>query len=455
MSDPASPSTPAPRVYRVAELLSGVRQLLEDRVGTLWVCGELSNLHRASSGHSYFSLKDDSAQVRAVLFRMAASRIPFEIEEGMEVLVQAQVTVYEPRGDLQLIVRHIEPRGQGALQLALEQLRRRLEAEGLFEDARKRPLPAFPSAVGVVTSPTGAAVRDVIQVASRLFPRIPLRLVPTRVQGEGADEEIAAALEGIGEVPGIEVVLLVRGGGSLEDLWSFNSERVVRAVVACPVPVVTGVGHEVDFTLVDAAADLRAPTPSAAAAAVLPDRDALRQQIRITSQRLLHSTRVSIARARARSERELAALRMLAPGTKLAAQRARMVAGIRGLGSAMKAQQMLQRSRLGEGVAALHRVSPGTGLAAERARTVAAARGLEAAIRARQGRQGSRLGELVAALDSLSPLAVLARGYAVARRKEDGAVIERADQVKPGETVSLRVARARIEATINRVEPLD
>lgn len=401
-------SDSAPRVYSVAELLTGVRQLLEDRIGRLWVSGELSNLHRASSGHSYFSLKDDSAQIRAVLFRMAARRVPFEIEEGMEVLVHAEVTVYEPRGDLQLIVRHIEPRGQGALQLALEQLRRRLEAEGLFDDARKRPLPVFPRSVGLVTSPTGAAVRDVIQVAGRLFPRIPIRLLPTRVQGEGAEEEIAEALEAIGSHPEIEVVLLVRGGGSLEDLWAFNSERVVRAVVACPVPVVTGVGHEVDFALVDAAADLRAPTPSAAAALVLPDRQALREQLQTSSRRLTRSILSSLERGRNRWERELMGLRMLAPATRLATQRTRLAAAGGRLLAATRSQQALAHSRL-------------AGMAA--------------------------------ALDSLSPLAVLARGYAVVRRQEDGVVVRRAADVKPGQGVSLRVSKAKIEATVNRSEP--
>lgn len=408
--DSALHSALEPRVFRVAELLAGVRQLLEDRVGRLWVSGEVSNLHRATSGHCYFSLKDETSQVRAVLFRMAARKVPFEIEEGLEVVVHAEVTVYEPRGDLQLIVRHIEPRGQGALQLALEQLRRRLEAEGLFDEARKRPLPDFPHSVGVVTSPTGAAVRDVIQVAGRLFPRIPLRLAPTRVQGEGAAEEIAEALETIGSFPGIEVVLLVRGGGSLEDLWAFNNERVVRAVVACPVPVVTGVGHEVDFTLVDAAADVRAPTPSAAAALALPDRAALREQLEASSNRLARSVRGVIDRSRDRWERELSALRMLAPATKLAAQRARLDAAGRRLVTAIRAQQILRRSRLA---------------------------GMETA------------------LDSLSPLAVLARGYAVVRRKEDGAVVRRADQVKPGEAVSLRVSEARIEATVDRADPTE
>ena len=235
-------------------------------MGRVWVSGEISNLHEARSGHRYFTLKDDEGQLRAAFFRGAARTLRFDLEEGMEVRVYAEVSLYEARGDLQLIVREVEPVGQGALQRAFEQLKARLGAEGLFDEARKRPLPAIPRGVGIVTSETGAAVRDVVRVASDRFPGVPLRIVPTRVQGDGSEDEIAAALGDVADVPGIDVVLLVRGGGSLEDLWAFNTEVVVRAVVNCPLPVVSGVGHEVDFTLADAAADARAATPSAAAA---------------------------------------------------------------------------------------------------------------------------------------------------------------------------------------------
>ena len=253
-------------IYGVSELLGGLDALLEDRVGRVWLVGEVSNLHRARSGHLYFTLKDDAAQIRAALFRGAARRLAFEPEDGLEVLVHGDVRIYEPRGDLQMVVRQLEPRGEGALQLAFEQLRRRLEAEGLFDAARKRPIPAIPSHVGVVTSPTSAAIRDVLEVSGRRAPALPILIAPTRVQGEGAEREIADALDRLAAREGIDVILLVRGGGSLEDLRAFNSETVARAIVRCPVPVVSGVGHEVDFTIADLAADLRAPTPSACSA---------------------------------------------------------------------------------------------------------------------------------------------------------------------------------------------
>ncbi|MFP6605513.1 MAG: exodeoxyribonuclease VII large subunit, partial [Myxococcota bacterium] len=259
------------RIFRVGQLLEGLSELLEDQVGRVWVMGEVSNLHEAASGHVYFSLKDDRSQLKAALFRSAARRIPFEIEEGSEIVVYADVSIYAARGDLQLIVRHVEPRGMGALQLAFEQLRRRLEAEGLFDEERKRELPEFPRRVGVVTSATGAAIHDVIEVAGQRFPGTPLLISPTRVQGEGSEVEIVQALSRVTETAGcedVDVILLVRGGGSLEDLMSFNSESVARAIVACPVPVVSGVGHEVDVTISDLAADVRVSTPSAAAAFV-------------------------------------------------------------------------------------------------------------------------------------------------------------------------------------------
>ncbi|MFP6640984.1 MAG: exodeoxyribonuclease VII large subunit, partial [Myxococcota bacterium] len=229
MSQPSS-TAPRRRVYAVSDLLSGLNSLLEDRVGRVWVAGEVSALSRPRSGHVYFTLADDRARIRAALFRGTAGKLPFELKDGLEVLVYADVSIYDERGDLQLVIRKLEPRGQGALQLAFEQLRRRLAEEGLFESARKRSLPAFPDRVGVVTSPTSAAVRDVIEVSGLRFPTTPLLISPTRVQGEGAEHELAAALEAVAAYPGVDVVLLVRGGGSLEDLSCFNSEVLARAV---------------------------------------------------------------------------------------------------------------------------------------------------------------------------------------------------------------------------------
>ena len=406
MSETASPE---PQVLTVSDLLAGLRHLLDERVGRVWVVGEVSNLHRASSGHVYFSLVDGGGQIRAALFRSAAQRLGFEPEDGLDVLVYGEVSVYEARGDLQIIVRHLEPRGRGALQLAFEQLRRALEAEGLFDPARKRALRTIPKAIGVVTSPTGAAVRDVLEVTGRRLPAVPILVSPCRVQGIGAEHEIAAALSAVASRPGVETVLLVRGGGSLEDLQPFNTEVVARAVAASPVPVVAGVGHEVDVTIADLVADRRAPTPSAAAELALPDRRALGRLLARDFGRLQRAAEALVGRKATELARERAALRTLAPSARLAARRDR-----------------------------LH----------------AANRALERAARARVAASRASLAELSGRMESLSPLAVLARGYAIVRRSGDGAIVRTDDQVGPGERIVVRVAEAELDAAVESVRAL-
>ncbi len=383
--------------------MAGLRGLLADRVGRIWVSGEVSGLRRAASGHLYFTLKDESAQLRAVLFQGLARRLPFEPEEGLDCLVQGDVTVYEPRGDLQLLVQALEPRGQGALRLAFEQLRRRLEAEGLFDAARKRPLPAFPRTLGVVTAARGAALRDVIEVSARRFPAAPLLVAHARVQGEGAEAEIAAALAALDAREEVEVILLVRGGGSPEDLQPFNTEVVARAIAVCRTPVVSGVGHEIDVTIADLAADLRAPTPSAAAAAALPDRSAVALRVERDLRRLRAGVARALERARARLGAGGDALRVQAPWARVAARRLRLEAAVR----------------------ALRR---------------------EAAAAGERGR--ARLAALAGRLESLSPLAVLGRGYAIARRRRDGAILRRASEVAAGDTVAVRLAEGEFDARV-------
>jgi exodeoxyribonuclease VII large subunit len=397
------------RPFRVCELAAGLRELLEEEVGRVLVVGEISNLRRAPSGHCYFTLKDDQAQLRAALFRSAAVRLPFDPEDGLEVVVEAEVTLYAARGDVQLIVRQMEPRGQGALQLAFEQLRARLETEGLFDPAGKRELPPWPRRVGVVTSPSGAAIRDVIEVSGRRMPATPLLIAPARVQGDGAEEEIAAALAALGRVSDVDVILLVRGGGSLEDLRPFNTERVARAIVACRVPVVAGVGHEVDVTIADLAADARAPTPSAAAALVLADCSEWRGRTRSLARRLGLAARARLARAGRRLDQLAGGLRAHAPGARLAARRAR-------LGTLSRA---LER---------------------EGAHAVA--------------RRRERLAALAAHLDALSPLAVLGRGYAIARLPS-GEVLRRAADAAPGDAFTLRLGEGELDAAVTRVRRRD
>lgn len=442
---PAAPR----RVLGVSEVVAGLRGLLEEEIGRLWVAGEIGDLHRARSGHTYFVLKDDTARLRAALFRADAARLPFEPEEGLAVIAFGALSVYPARGELQLVVRSLEPRGQGALRLAIEQLRARLEAEGLFDPARKRTPPAFPRRIGVVTSPVGAALRDVLEVSGQRFPGVPLVLAPTRVQGDGAEREIAAALAAVERVADVDVVLLVRGGGSFEDLVAFQTEAVARAVAACRVPVVCGVGHEVDVTLADLAADLRAPTPSAAAAAALPDREALADRLARDRRRLLAAARSRVARARLQHGRDLRGLRAHAPRARLGWQRERLARAVHALARAWARRAEGEAGRLARARGRLDR-APAALLAGRRARTDAADAALAPAARraVRDGRQ--RLAAAAAGLEALSPLAVLARGYAIARR-EGGAIVRRAADVAPGDRLALRLHEGRVDVRVEAV----
>jgi exodeoxyribonuclease VII large subunit len=401
-------SAPERSILSVGQLIAGLSGLIKHHVGRVWVVGEISNLHSARSGHSYFTLKDEDGQIRAALFRGNAGRVRFELEEGLEVVAEAEVSIYAARGDLQLIVRTLEPRGIGALQLAFEQLRRRLDAAGLFAAERKRSIPTHPRRIGVVTSPTSAAVRDVLKIAGRRFPAIPILISPTRVQGDEAPAEIVAAIGRLATSVEVDVILLVRGGGSLEDLWAFNTEVVAKAIEASPIPVVAGVGHETDTTIADLVADMRAPTPSAAAMLAVPDRIALGSLVERDVRRLVASMRREIDMHRDRVARLREVLRARSPQVRVALARTREA----------------------------------------RARVAA-----KAAIRRRMELNRRRLSEAATRLDALSPLAVLGRGYALARRESDGRIVRAAADVALGDRIELRLASGQIGAEVTRLEP--
>lgn len=405
---PPTRAAPERPILGVGQLLAGLSGLFEHHVGRVFVMGEISNLHAARSGHAYFTLKDADGQIRAALFRGQASRLRFALEEGLEVVVEAEVSIYAARGDLQLIVRSVEPRGVGALQLAFEQLRRRLEAEGLFDPALKRPIPVHPRRIGIVTSPSGAAIRDVLEVTGQRFPAIPILISPCLVQGEQAPAEIAAAIGRLARFDDIDVVLLVRGGGSIEDLQAFNSEIVARAVRASRAPVVSGVGHETDFTIADLAADARAATPSAAAMLATPDREALARVVARDRRRLLGLVAGRVERARARLAFAGQALSARSPVARI--ERARM-----------------REAR------------------ARAAAAVAITRLLE------QGRR--RFIESATRLDALSPLAVLARGYALVRRAADGRIVRSSRDVLPSDRIDVRLAEGGLSARVERLDP--
>jgi exodeoxyribonuclease VII large subunit len=281
-------------IYTVSQLTGEIKTLLEKNFEHIWVEGEISNFRQPTSGHLYFTLKDESSQLRAVMFRMQNRLLKFEPEDGLQVVCYGRLTVYDPRGEYQIVVDHLEPKGLGALQLAFEQLKEKLSGEGLFDPARKRPLPTLPQKIGIVTSPTGAAIRDILQIIDRRFANVHILLYPVRVQGPGAAQEIAQAIDELGQWPGLEVMIVGRGGGSLEDLWAFNEEGVARAIHRSPVPVISAVGHEIDFTIADFVADLRAPTPSAAAELVIGNKLELVQNLENLVWRLNQMVRTTL-----------------------------------------------------------------------------------------------------------------------------------------------------------------
>jgi exodeoxyribonuclease VII large subunit len=279
------------KVYTVSEITRLIKQELEGAFPLLWVEGEISNFHRHRSGHLYLTLKDEACQLKTVMFRSEAQQVPFEMKDGLQVVSRGRINVYEPRGEYQLVVEVVEPKGKGALQLAFEQLKEKLKQEGLFDSKFKKKLPLLPKRVGVVTSPRGAAIIDIIRTLERRFARLHILIYPAQVQGEGAAEEIVEGLDYLGSFAGIDVIIVGRGGGSIEDLWAFNEEAVARAIFRCPVPVISAVGHEIDFTISDFVADIRASTPSAAAEMVIEKEESFKEIIENLGQRLTHQQR--------------------------------------------------------------------------------------------------------------------------------------------------------------------
>ncbi|MCA9601162.1 MAG: exodeoxyribonuclease VII large subunit [Myxococcales bacterium] len=439
------------RVFRVAELNRAVRSTLEAGWGDVWVEGELSDVTRAASGHVYFTLNDDvdAAQIRGVMFRGDASRAKATLESGARVRMRGSLSLYEPRGSFQIIVRLALPAGAGDLHAEFERIRKRLEAEGLLDVARKRPLPMFPRTVGVVTSASGAAVHDVLRVTAG---RCPVRLViaDCRVQGKDAPDSIIDALTAIQRLPELEVVLLVRGGGSAEDLWSFNDERVARAIAACRVPVVAGIGHESDVTIADLVADVRAATPSNAAELTVPDRSALTARIEASRRHLERAFEAALGRARLRLEK----LQRHMEDPR------RAVAGIRNRFAALRhtlerlalrrlARAHAEVSNLRERLGAL---DPRRVLRADRERLVEMRARLRETPGPFVGEARLKLAQLASTLEALSPLAVLARGYAVTLHGASGRALLRSSDAKTGDMLTIRLHEGSLAATVTGID---
>jgi exodeoxyribonuclease VII large subunit len=436
--------TPEPHYFSVSELTTALRGVFTEYFKDIWVAGEISGMKLAASGHYYFTLKDEEAQIRCVCYKMAARYLKFKPQDGVAVLARGRVDLYDARGDLQLIVEAIEPRGHGALQLAFEQLKKKLEMEGLFAAERKRALPALPERIGIVTSPTGAVIQDMLHVLERRCPGRHIRLYPAQVQGDGSAEQVAAGIDYFSESGWAEVVIVARGGGSLEDLWTFNEERVARAIAACSVPVISAVGHETDFTIADFVADLRAPTPSAAAEIVIATRQSLLDRLNAMDQKLLQSARLKLAVA----ARKLHGVTI--DRARLHWSIGRRMQRVDELDYALRE---LWRGALTDKRRALERTAARLGqldvrlkFAAARRRLTASDNAIAQAMRLRLHRARGHCDILAAHLKQLSPLTILERGYAIVER--EGKIVKSPEDAPVGSEVRLRLAKGGLGAVI-------
>jgi len=431
-------------IYSISRLNAEVRAVLEGSFPLLWVEGEISNLAAPRSGHLYFSLKDAHAQVRCALFRAKRQLLRLAPADGDQVLVRARISFYEPRGDFQLIIEHLEPAGAGAAQREFEALKRKLQSEGLFDPARKRPLPSFPLRLGVITSPSGAAIRDVLNVLRRRAPHLGVTIYPAQVQGKGAADEIREALELALQRADCDVLLLTRGGGALEDLAAFNDERLARTIAAADIPVVSAVGHEIDFTIADFVADRRAPTPSAAAELISPDGAALlnmidrqRGRLRNALQRRLQLDRQHLLRLDGR-------LRRASPRSRLRQQQQRLDDLDLRLLRGMRGQLQRRGSELEMRARQLQAHSPTRRLQLLQQRFARLPGRLQQAYRRQQRQRGERLAALARQLQAVSPLATLQRGYAVLRRADNGAIVGSVAGVAAGTRLEALLADGRL-----------
>jgi exodeoxyribonuclease VII large subunit len=435
-------------IWSVSRLNAEVRAVLDGSFPLLWIQGEVSNLSRPASGHIYFTLKDEAAQVRCAMFRPKRLLLSFSPANGQQVLLRARVGLYEGRGDYQLLVEHMEPAGEGALRIELDRRKRRLAAEGLFDEARKRRLPSFPRRIGLITSPSGAALHDLLTVLRRRLPLLPVLIYPAQVQGDGAAATLIDALELANRRGDCDVLILARGGGSLEDLMPFNDEGLARAIRASRIPVVTGVGHEVDVSIADLAADRRGATPSAAAELCTPSVEHLGSRIGALHGRLMAAHRQALMAAAARVERALRHLRLLHPISRLHQLAQGLDHTERRLDMALHRRLQVCERRLRPLASRLDLASPARRIQAD-ARALSS---LQQRLMAASGRllshPGERLSTLAQRLQALSPLATLARGYAIVTLAPAGQVVTDARQVPGGSRLDIRLARGMITAVV-------
>ncbi|POT60040.1 exodeoxyribonuclease VII large subunit [Citrobacter amalonaticus] len=446
-------STQTASIFTVSRLNQTVRLLLEQEMGQVWINGEISNFSQPSSGHWYFTLKDDTAQVRCAMFRNSNRRVTFRPKHGQQVLVRANITLYEPRGDYQIIIESMQPAGEGLLQQKYEQLKAKLQAEGLFDQQHKQPLPSPAHCVGVITSKTGAALHDILHVLKRRDPSLPVVIYPTAVQGDDAPAQIIRAITLANARNECDVLIVGRGGGSLEDLWSFNDERVARAIFTSRIPVVSAVGHETDVTIADFISDLRAPTPSAAAEIVSRNQQELLRQIQSVQQRLGMAMDYYLASRSRRFTQMFHRLQQQHPQLRLARQQTALERLHQRMNLAIDNQLKRTHQRQLRLAQRLNQQNPQPHIHRMQSRIQQLEYRLAENMRARLSEQRERFGNAVTHLEAVSPLATLARGYSVSTAK-DGQVMKKVKQVKAGEFMTTRLEDGWVESQITDVKPV-
>ena len=439
-------------VLSISQLNAEVSQLLSQGFAAVWVEGEISNFTCASSGHLYLTLKDAGAQVRCALFKGNAMRLKLNPRNGLKVVARGKIGLYEPRGDYQMVLDTMEEAGEGALQRQFEALKQQLQAQGLFADVHKQALPSFPRAIGVVTSPTGAAIRDIINVLKRRCPQIPVLVYPVLVQGEGAKEQIAQAIAQADREQRCEVLIVARGGGSIEDLWAFNEEIVAQAIYQCSLPIISGVGHEIDFTIADFVADQRAPTPSAAAELVSPDMQALQQRVQQLKLQLWRFQQRQLQSAYQQVQQLSQRLNQQRPTQKLQQKAQRLDELDLRLNAAIQRRLQQQHLRLTHLQTRLQQRSPQRQLQQQHAQLERLQTRLQRALQQRMDKAHSRFVLQVSKLKTLSPLATLERGYSITQNAQ-GHLITQSAQVSIGDTLITRVAQGQIESVVTKIQP--
>lgn len=451
---PSSQTNSAPQrdIYSVSRLNSEVRAVLDASFPLLWIEGEISNLARPTSGHIYFSLKDPYSQVRCAMFRMKRQLLRFEPENGMQVLVRARPNLYEARGDFQLNIEHMEPGGEGPLRQAFEVLKRRLDKEGLFDTHHKQPLPWFPQQIGVITSPTGAAIRDVISVLQRRYPAVPVLIYPVQVQGEGAAGDIVQALQLANRRNECDLLILTRGGGSLEDLMAFNDEQVARTVFASGIPVISAVGHEIDFTISDFVADQRASTPSAAAEMATPDQRELAERFSDLQRQLTARVNRQLHTVTLRAENLRQRLSLLHPGIRLGQRQQRLDELELRMDRAIQALFRQSWHRVGNLQARVRGRTPAQRIGMLQQRTEQLRHRMKSSTIHMHSLLQQRLSAAIGHLNTLSPLATLERGYSITTKLATGEILLDSSAVSAGDQIETRLARGRIRCLVESSE---